>query len=723
MSASAGDAVPRAPESIENFVKQLNITYKAVHLYPVSSAIPRQSALEAVAALKLVLERQPVALLQIAKDGLFHEGGAIFPNSEAFAAFGREFYARNLAEVRFHAGANETDIAKFLSVLDAAPEDITVQGGFESMLWEIGVSTVTVTEASARIVDADTDVVEAELATIEGEPWPPTIERIDELMDGAAGGRPRDQRVLVRVLRDPHLLSRYLRESLASSRGEAPEVELSSRISALSHCVQFELPEDQASLLRSIADAVMDLDPSLRERLFRTRLLEEARRDDSVAEVIEQMGLEEVLDSIIAQIDETPESLAGLSRAIRNLALINVATSRDAILGMAGDKMRAAGASEGYISQVLEGAAPQRLTVGERKRPNESQPVENILRLIDMAPGGGGVHAYDEAIAPLRAEAARGTTDGDVVAALVTLATVERREDAFASIMSLLEDSVGLLVDQHEFEIAADTAEALIAASNEPGVDEAQRTRIGLVVQVLARPEAMRRVTGALRLYRHDSPEHAACRRLLAILGSSTIDSLLEVLADEPDMAARKAVVDLVSGMADRFIPQLGSRINDRRWYFVRNVVAILGATRSREALPYLQRTLKHTDARVRRESIRALSAVREPVADQMLVAALADDDAGNVQIAARYLGSTHCFAAIPALEEIAKGLGHSGRESGPRIEAIEAIGRLGQLSSVPVLQDLARRRGILGGKDRDIRAAATAALGAIAANRAGGGA
>lgn len=721
MSDRADAAPARAPEVVERFVKQLNITYKAVKLYPASSEIPAQSAAEALAALKTVLQEYPVVLIQVTRDGLSHEGSTVFPASEGMVAFGREFYARNLAEVRFHTGSGESEILKFLGLLASDAEALAAQGGFEASLWEMGVSNITVTEASTRVIERDFDADGEETpSVVEGEPWPPSYQRIDELMDGAAAGRPRDQRVLVRVLRDPTLLSSYLREAALGSRGTVPDADLSARIGALAHSIQFELPEDQASLMRAIADAVMTLEPEVRDRLFRVRLLEEARRDESVADIVRQLALEEVLDSILHEIQETPESVAGLSRAIRNLALINVSQSKEAVLAVASDKMRSAGASEGFISSVIEAAAPAKLTMAEQVRQRDPQPIENVLRLIDLAPTGDAVYAYDAAIAPLRTEASRGTTDGDVLGALVTLVTIERRPAQFSTLMSLLEDSVGLLVDTHEFEVAADTAEALGVLHDAPDLEEAQRERVLRVLEVLSLPETMKKVTAALRLYRHDSAEHAACRRLLAVLGSATIDSLLEVLAEEPDMAARKAVVDLVSGMADRFIPQLGSRIVDRRWYFVRNVVAILASTRSPDTLPHLQRTLHHTEPRVRRETIRALSAIRDPRSDQMLVAALADDDAQNVQLAARYLGSIRCRAAALALEEVARGTGRGNRETGPRVEAIEALGRIGASASVPVLQDLTRRRGFLGGKDRQVRAAAEAALSAMASGNAG---
>jgi HEAT repeat protein len=155
--------------------------------------------------------------------------------------------------------------------------------------------------------------------------------------------------------------------------------------------------------------------------------------------------------------------------------------------------------------------------------------------------------------------------------------------------------------------------------------------------------------------------------------------------------------------------------VSDPRWYFVRNVVGILGSAKSSAALSYLERTLRHPDSRVRRETIRSLSGITDRVATEMLIAALQDEDAQNVQLAARYLGASGARAAITPLEMVARGEGRGNRENGPRVEAIESLGKLGAVESLPILEALAGRRKIINpGKARELRAAAEAAINRI---------
>lgn len=720
MAAAGSTGAPRAPAIVERFIKQLNIAYKAVGLYPESSGIPRETAGAAVAILKTLLEREPSVLFVVMRDGLLYEGAAVFPDSAAFASFARDLYARNLSEVRFHAGCGDLDVVRFLTVLGTPPETVLAAGGFAAELWELDVTTITVTDTTARIVDEGAGGQESAGETESDEAWPPVPERVEQIITEALAGRTAERRLLVRVVGDGDVLAGHLR-SPKGAGGRPPTIAaIAARLTALARGVWFEVGEEREALLRELAEAVLGLDPETRQALIGERLLSEARHDDMIAAILRQMSVEELMDSVLYETSETDEARAGVSRALRYLTLIDLASSRDVMLQKAADSMRTRGLTEPFVESVIAGAVPDRLAVHESTRSSSAESVESVLKLIDLTPERGDAHVYDESVAPLREEAARGLTDGDVVAALVSIVTLEARPEHSERLAVLVGDRIAYLLDQQEFEVAADAAVALRAAEQNEGLPLGHRNRMRELLRLLSKPESMRKVTTAMRVFRHDSPEHAACRRLLGVLGSYAVSSLLEVLAEEQDMAARKALVDLLRGIAERSIPDLGARVEDRRWYFVRNVVAVLGSTRNPDVLQYFGRTLRHPDERVRRETIRAVSGIRDALATEMLVAALADDNAQNVQLAARYLGAIGGRGVVPALEQVARGEGRGNRENGPRIEAMEALGRVGTVSSEAVLADIMRQRGLVAGRTREIRAGAESALAALRARADG---
>jgi hypothetical protein len=697
----------RAPEPVERFVKALLVAYKAVKLYPPASDIPRESAGDALRLLRALMRERPDLRFQVFKEGLLYNALPVLPDQRPFGTFARELYNRHLSEVRFHAGVTDKELIDFLRVLQEPPEAIAASGGFEQRLWDLQVDGVTVREISAKIVD--TELTDESTIVVEGEDWPPTHERIDEIIEAAYGARPRDQRLLVRFVQNPGLVSRYLNELASTGRGGRPLVNLiAGRVVSLAHTAFSELAEEQPELFRSIAEGLLGLDADLRRDVLTERLLPDARLDEAVAGVLRQLELGELCSALVEGLTPDPVSRDGLSRAIRNLAVIAM-QPKEEVLAAAGAAMQQAGAEQSTINAVLENAAPAQIRV-RRTEDERNESVESVLRLIDLAPVAD--ESQDDDVVALREEARAGITDGDVLLSIVTLVTLERRPDMFASLMSLVEDGLGLMLEWGEYDAAADSAAALNTLEQDDTLEEGQQERIRAALVDMADPRYMREVSAAMRIHRPGTPEHESCRRLLSMLGGHTIGPLLEVLADEPDMAARKALVDLISGIAANHIDQLGDRVADGRWYFVRKVVSILGSTKAPETLPHLNRTLRHFDARVRRETIRAIAGIRTRYAEELLVAALADDDSQNVGLAARYLGSASAGGALAALAAVARGEGRGNREPGARIEAIEALGRLGGSQAAAVLADIARQRGrLMGGRAREVRAAAEAAL------------
>ena len=709
----------RAPEPIERFIKQLLVVYKAAKLYPPSSDIPLESASELVRQLRGLLRDSPELLFQVAKEGLLYHGRPVLPGLAPFERFARECYQRRLAEIRFHSGATPRDAIAFCRVMLEPSETLVAAGGVEQRLWDLQVDGVTVRSVSTKIVDTGLDDAGGPIDVEEA--WPPNHARIDELVDAAYGVRPRDQRLLVRFVQSPRLVSRYLQELASSGRGGRPLTNLIvGKVVSMAHAATLELVEDQPALYRSIAEALLELDPQLRREVFIERLIPEARIDESVASVLRQFEVSELCTALVEGISPDPVSADGLSRAIRNLALISL-QPKEAILSAAGDAMAEAGLDETMISTVLENAAPTQLRVADTRSANV-QDVESIVRLLDLAPVAKT--SADTESMELRAEVAEGISDSDVLLSIVTLLTIERRADMFASLMSIVEDSLGLLLERGEFVEAAHAVGMLEGLEHDDSLDPDQRTRVDIALRAMAQPMRMRDVVTALRYHHRDTLEADACAKIMRLLGGRTIDPLLEVLADEPDMAARKGLVDLISSLAPGHVDELGVKLSDPRWYFVRNVVSILGATRDRAMLPLLARTLRHGDARVRRETIRAVAGVRGKLAEEMLIAALTDDDPQNVGLAARYLGNIGAADAVTHLASVAEGEGRGNRDTAVRVEAIEALGRLGTPEAAAVLRDVLRQRTFLaGGRMREVRTAAEAALANLARTTTAGGA
>lgn len=719
----AGRDVPkRAPGDVEAFVKQLLVTYKAVRLYPPSSSIPRDNAQLVIEKLKTLLRRTPEVRMVVSMDGLFFEGLQAMPGQSAYVAFAREAFKHGIGDVRFHAGVTADEIVAFLKGLSEEPGTIAEHGGFSAWLWDHDVHQITVGEMETKVVDAEeaSDQALADEAAAPTETWPPEPEDIEKLLTAVRDMQDRDQRVLVRFLLEPKLVGRYL-EHVAALSSADPVARLAERIFSITRVVAAELDEEQEQLSRSAAEAVMALDAETRARLIADHLLPRARLDDAVAQLLSQVALDDLCAALVSGIADDEASREGLARALHNLALIGIHSRQD-VAQAASRALAGAGVPGPVARGIVAKALPERIEPAARADKAPAPDIAEALKLVDMAGAEEG-RVIDEAVERLRSEVAEGFSDAEVFKTLVRLLELERRPANFASLLALIEDGLPVLLDRGEHEAMAEAVASLLGLKEDESIPEKLRSRVRAALAGVAEPQRLERLCATARMAEPGTPLHTACIRLVRTLGELSIDPLLELLASEQDMAARKALVDLISSIASSHIEDLGTHVEDGRWFFVRNVVAILGSTRDPAVLPYLARTLRHPDARVRRETIRALASVRDRYAAELLVAALEDEDAQNVALVARFLGTLGVRGAVSALIDVARGVGPGNREPGPRVEAIEALVRLGAREALPVLEQVASRRaGLLRGqRSREVAAAAEAAVRQLRASSSGG--
>lgn len=703
MSEREQDSAERVPEAVEALVKQMLVTHKAVRLYPAASHIPRENAAQVVAQLRQLISRAPVFRLGVSKNALLHRGIPILPEMPAVRTFSREFYAHHLSDVRFHAGVTEDEVVAFLDALQEAPAVGVDQTDFESRLWDRRVVGITVTEVGTTILD-----IQGPAIAEQDEEWPPANDAIERLLAATTTNRPQERRIVVRFVHDPRLVARLLSQMAGQPGSDEAVGWLSERIAAMAHVASEELAEDMPAISRAVAEAILGLDPVTRRRLLCDRLLPDARLDDSLADIIRQMDPREICDVIAEGFGQGGDSADSIVRAIKNFAAL-AADGRESVASVARDALLAAGASDHDTAALVEAALPTQLRSSPDTAAGDGRIATEIERIAETM--GRSIEIDPSEIAELREEADAGLTDGDVVCSLVTLLASERRPDEFGRLMEMVQDGLGMLVDWGEYDAAATAVAALHSLTRAEDLASKERERVGQVLFGMATSARLQKVTAAMRVFRSGSPENAACRKLLEVLGEHAISPLLEVLARESEMSARKQLVDIISGVAAEHVDALGCHVSDPQWYVVRNVVSILGVTRQPAALAYLAGPLRHADARVRRETIRALAGIRDPRSIELLAAALNDTDQPNVQLAARHLGALGAADAVDALAAVAAGEGRTVRDATRRIEAIEALGEIGGPRAEDLLSEIASKRSILGGRrSREVRAAAEAA-------------
>jgi HEAT repeat protein len=103
---------------------------------------------------------------------------------------------------------------------------------------------------------------------------------------------------------------------------------------------------------------------------------------------------------------------------------------------------------------------------------------------------------------------------------------------------------------------------------------------------------------------------------------------LLELLAEEKDRSTRKVYLDFVKELGKNQLLLIGEHLADQRWYYVRNIVSILGESKADQAIAFLSKVAGHDDVRIRQEVVKGLISIGGKKAASMLAKFLNDKEA-----------------------------------------------------------------------------------------------
>lgn len=217
----------------------------------------------------------------------------------------------------------------------------------------------------------------------------------------------------------------------------------------------------------------------------------------------------------------------------------------------------------------------------------------------------------------------------------------------------------------------------------------------------VATPEQLRRALEP------EPPDLALLDRLLAILGLAGAEPMLDELAVARSRTVRRALLERLSRMGPAIAPEVLARLDDPRWFVVRNLLALVEDWPEHppdfSATPYAI----HSDPRVRRQALKLqlrLPAERE----QAIAAALADRDEQVVGWGLLALQGELSDTILPLVEV------HARPAASPDLRplALKALGRSRNPAALPILLDVVQggrtllRRPKLSPKSREMLAA-----------------
>ncbi len=263
----------------------------------------------------------------------------------------------------------------------------------------------------------------------------------------------------------------------------------------------------------------------------------------------------------------------------------------------------------------------------------------------------------------------------------------------FSETVLLLEKLLDSLISQQNFYLASEVL--LLLKNLEHSESEAGQTkRAERIKEALNRAgdkERMMNLTQVLN--QNPRLDLFSARKYLSLLSRNTVPHLVDMLGELENFAARSMVCSVLENWGEQSIELLSKGVYDRRWYVVRNIVGVLGRIGSPVAVPYLKRTIRHEDLRVRKQTLEALSRIKSKEVDLILLEILEDPEEKLRLRAAGFLGERPSQEVVDYISNLATRKDFRDRSQEEKKILLEALAHTGRDKAVNLLRKMTLKK------------------------------
>lgn len=330
----------------------------------------------------------------------------------------------------------------------------------------------------------------------------------------------------------------------------------------------------------------------------------------------------------------------------------------------------------------------------EQVAPDQQEPfLQTLLNLVDVFGVDGDTQILSDIGRPLRAWLQRQV----------------RLTPAYGKTCVSLQQLAGYFIGMHRL---ADANEILMLFNHIfSGVlekDATLRTFTGDILKGFANEKIVGVLVEEFRTNAHNQCREAG--QGLVILGAVGSEKILPILQESDDKFDRMRFLEIVAEMGPLAAQTMVAQLRGGGpWYFIRNLVQVLGKVGDESQVEVLASLLTHGDGRVRREALDAIykigGAKREDLILNMLH--LLDD---SLQIrAVAMLGNLRSRKALGPLLAMVGGRTRIWDRTRRELDLMicQALGKIGAAEAIPVLVELAEKKGTWGRQSNSRLAAA----------------
>jgi HEAT repeat protein/CRP-like cAMP-binding protein len=702
----------------------MNVAVTNIRLYPPSSAIIRNTVDRVHQLLTQILVDETSVIL--AESGsnfvicghLFDESDQKrHPQTASFLEMLNRFGLRSLS---FERRLAKSELKTFLQVISRNPAEVEAEGGLREVIGRKKLPNILLDHKVYVVVDKDQQIV-AGIGVRD--------EDIVKYLTGFGEMSETELRKIREMARDPKWVTQVFRAGMSfimRERGQTSYRKLSEVVGHMIRTLDDISDEiDREKVCRELAAAIVEMDDEMMA-LILTQEVEGMFGESLFDHVIDVLG-DDKFERIAARIqqmgdggdenEDDPASRAyrylmksGKGRRLRDrIRRRQTMERRKRERRMAILKDGLTRISRKDMTPFLETEFAEALSEYARQLVASGRS-RNIRALLEKLSGG-----LSDERADIREKAAAALVSvGRPVLAdgrMVPMAEAAPRWLDFVRNEPRVSESYAALCRMIQ-ELTREMIRAEVYEESEPILDVFHRIRYRgahpepeareLAGEVLREIAANDVLDHLLEEFQSGTEEHRRqAIRLLGLFGEASMDRLLDLLEESRDMSVRVRILQVLSEIGTPAPDALARRIEKGGpWYYLRNLILMLGKVGRKENLRVLKPLLKHEDFRVRRETLNSIYNIGEDRRGEILVDALsADDDRLRLNIVDMLGALGYRPAARPLMELIEDGKSFFSAKISDQLQEkiCTALGRIGAEEAVPLLGNIAGQKGLLG--------------------------
>jgi HEAT repeat protein len=231
--------------------------------------------------------------------------------------------------------------------------------------------------------------------------------------------------------------------------------------------------------------------------------------------------------------------------------------------------------------------------------PASLQPV-TVLVGYDVVPQEQEKLAQD-----VEAESSRDNT-AYLLDMLTAILASEQSNPLLEKLLDLFAEVLDTLTKQGDWKLL-NTIVGLLHESQDlcPNLGEEHKKKLAGLLDSMGSHERMKAIEGAL----HADPDSPIedLQALLLLLKPTAVPALCTLMANLKQKSHRLMVCEVLTQLAKQNPSQLARGLSDPRWYYVRNLVYIIGKVNNPQLTKSLEPLSAHQDVRVRKEVLKTL--------------------------------------------------------------------------------------------------------------------